>query len=327
MTDWAPSATLAVLQTRARILARIRAFFHDRGVMEVETPLLSRAGATDPHIESFTTRYEGPGAPGGCTLYLHTSPEFPMKRLLAAGSGPIYQLCHVFRQGEAGRRHNPEFTLLEWYRPGFDDHALMDEVEALAREVLGETRALGPTERLSYREAFERHAGIDPLRAGEAELVAACERLGVPVVPGLEGCDAWLDLLLTHVVEPQLGRGRLCFLHDYPASQAALARLRSDARGDTVAARFELYCEGVELANGYHELLDADEQARRFAADRATRARNGLPDVPADESLIAALRHGLPDCAGVALGVDRLIMLAVGAASIEEVMAFPLERA
>ncbi|MFA5530884.1 MAG: EF-P lysine aminoacylase EpmA [Thiohalomonadaceae bacterium] len=327
MADWAPSATLAVLQTRARILARIRAFFHERGVMEVETPLMSRAGATDPHIESFTTRYQGPGAPGGCTLYLHTSPEFPMKRLLAAGSGPTYQLCHVFRQGEAGRRHNPEFTLLEWYRPGFDDHALMDEVEALARQVLGETRVLGPTERLGYREAFERHAGIDPLRIGEAELVAACERLGVPAVPGLKGRDAWLDLLLTHVVEPQLGRGHLCFLHDYPASQAALARLRNDAHGDAVAARFELYCEGVELANGYHELLDADEQARRFAADRATRARNGLPDVPADENLIAALRHGLPDCAGVALGVDRLIMLAVGAASIEEVIAFPLERA
>jgi lysyl-tRNA synthetase class 2 len=294
--------------------------------MEVETPLLSTAGATDPHLESFTTRYQGPGAPGGCTLYLHTSPEFPMKRLLAAGSGPIYQLCHVFRQGEAGRRHNPEFTMLEWYRPGFDDHALMDEVEALARQVLGESRTLGETERLSYRAAFARHAGIDPHRTDEAELRRTCARLGVPPVPGLEGREAWLDLLLTHVVEPQLGYGRLCFVYEYPASQAALARLRTDRHGDTVAARFELYYAGVELANGYHELIDADEQARRFAADRATRARNGLPDVPADENLIAALRQGLPDCAGVALGVDRLVMLAVGAATIDEVITFPLAR-
>ncbi len=330
MTDtdlWRPSAALEVLQSRARIVARIRAFFSARAVLEVETPLLSAAGATDPHLDSFRTVYQGPGAPAGRTLYLHTSPEFPMKRLLAAGSGPIYQLCRVFRQGEAGRRHNPEFTMLEWYRPGFDDHALMDEAESLLRDVLGESRALGATERLSYREAFERHAGVDPHRADEAALREACERHGVPPVPGLEGRDAWLDLLLTHVVEPQLGRGRLCFLHDYPASQAALARLRTDARGDTVAARFELYCEGVELANGYHELLDADEQARRFAADRSTRVRNGLPDVPADENLIAALRHGLPDCAGVALGIDRLVMLAVGAASVEDAMAFSLGRA
>jgi len=296
--------------------------------MEVETPLLSAAGATDPHLASFTTLYHGPGAPAdGLTLFLHTSPEFPMKRLLAAGSGPIYQLCHVFRQGEAGRRHNPEFTLLEWYRPGFDDHVLMDEVEALARQVLGEACTLGETERLSYRAAFERYAGIDPHRTDEAELRRTCARLGVPPVPGLEGRDAWLDLLLTHVVEPQLGRGRLCFLYEYPASQAALARLRTDACGDTVAARFELYCEGVELANGYHELADADEQARRFAADRAVRARDGLPDIPADENLIDALRYGLPDCAGVALGVDRLVMLATGAGSIPDVIAFALDRA
>lgn len=324
MADWRPAASLEALRVRAQVLATIRAFLAGRGCMEVETPALSAAATTDPRLESFATVYRGPGVAGGRPLYLHTSPEFPMKRLLAAGSGPIYQLCRVFRQGEAGRRHNPEFTLLEWYRPGWDHHALMEEVAALLAAVLPATEA---PERLSYAEAFGRHAGLDPHSAPAAHLAECAADHGVAVPEGMgpAGRDAWLDLLLTRLVEPHLGRGRPTFLHNYPASQAALARVRA---GDPpVAERFELYLEGVELANGFHELTDADEQRRRFEAERAARRAEGLPDVPADGRLLAALAHGLPDCAGVALGVDRLVMAAAGADRLEEVLAFPWDRA
>jgi lysyl-tRNA synthetase class 2 len=303
----------------------MRAFFSARGVLEVETPILSPAATTDLHLESFQTSYTGPGAPKGATLYLHTSPEFPMKRLLAAGSGAIYQLCRVFRQGEAGRRHNPEFTLLEWYRPGIDHHALMDEVEALIAPILA-ARITAPSERLTYREAFLRHAGFDPHAATLDELRATAQGFGIQGDFGAER-DAWLDLVLTHAVEPRLGRGRLTFLYAYPASQAALARTVQDEEGTPVAERFELYFEGVELANGFHELADADEQRRRFAADNAARRARGLPEMPPDARLIAALAAGLPDCSGVALGVDRLVMLAARAESLEAVMAFTVERA
>jgi len=248
-----------------------------------------------------------------------------MKRLLAAGSGPIYQIGRVFRQGEAGRRHNPEFTLLEWYRPGFDHHALMDEVEALVTPVLA-TRLTAPAERLTYREAFQRHAGLDPHAATLEELRTTAQRFGMARDIGDER-DPWLDLILTHAVEPQLGRGRLTFLHSYPASQAALARTARDEQGVLVAERFELYVEGVELANGFHELSDATEQRRRFEADNAARRAHGLPEMPQDERLLAALAAGLPDCAGVALGVDRLVMLAAGATSLDQVIAFPIDRA
>ena len=323
--QWRPSAALDVLRLRARILEGLRAFFSARGVLEVETPILSTAAATDQHLDSFETCYTGPGAPNGIPLYLHTSPEFFMKRLLAAGSGPIYQLGRVFRQGEAGRRHNPEFTLLEWYRPGLDHFALMDELEALVAPILA-ARLNAPAERLSYREAFLRHAGIDPHLASLDELRVCAAHWGVQHDLGSER-DAWLDLILTHTVEPQLGRGRLTFLYAYPASQASLARLAKDVSGTPVAERFELYCEGVELANGFHELADAGEQRRRFDADNAARVVHGLPPMPLDEHLLAALAHGLPDCAGVALGLDRLVMLAAGAPSLDGVLAFPLSRA
>jgi len=288
--------------------------------MEVETPILSAAAITDPHIESFATRYTGPGHADGMPLYLHTSPEFPMKRLLAAGAGPIYQLCKVFRQGEAGRRHNPEFTLLEWYRPAFDHHALMEEVAELVCPLLGLD---GKTvAKLSYREAFLQHAAIDPLEAPLAALQERARALGIGGFEGEAERDVWLDLILTHAVEPQLGRDGLCFVHDYPASQAALARLSpSDSR---VAERFELYYQGVELANGFHELADSDEQRKRFEAELATRKGLGMEVVPMDERLLGALEV-FPDCAGVALGVDRLVMLAVGAASLAEVMAFTID--
>jgi lysyl-tRNA synthetase class 2 len=259
-----------------------------------------------------------------------------MKRLLAAGSGPIWQLGKAFRDGEAGRRHNPEFTMLEWYRPGWDHHRLMDEVEALLRATLspaaGGAALVGeePAERLTYREAFARHAGLDPFVADAATLRRHAAALGVAGGEPADGAEEWsredwLHLLLAAVVEPRLGRGRPAFVLDFPADQAALARVRP---GDPpVAERFEAFVAGVELANGYHELTDPAEQARRFAADLEARAGRGLPVVPADERLLAALAHGLPDCAGVALGFDRLAMLALGADRLDQVIAFPADRA
>ncbi len=324
---WRPGADLTALRLRAELLARIRAFFAARGVLEVETPALSAAALTDPHLASFSTVYSGPGPRHGRTLYLHTSPEFPMKRLLAAGSGCIYQIARVFRDGEAGRLHNPEFTLLEWYRVGFDHHRLMDEVAELATALLDGRVPLAEPERLSYRVAFQRYLGLDPHRATVAELAAGAERFEVPIPPGMpmDETDPWLDLLLTHRVEPYLGVGRLTFLYDYPASQAALARLRP---GDPpVGERFELYLNGIELANGFHELGDAGEQCRRFEAENAARRARELPEMPIDEHLLAALAIGLPDCAGVALGFDRLTLLAAGNESLAEVLAFPFDRA
>lgn len=251
-----------------------------------------------------------------------------MKRLLAAGSGPIYQICKVFRNGEAGRLHNPEFTMLEWYRPGFDQHALMDEVEALAAGLLADI-ITAPAERVTYADAFRRYAGVDVHKASLAALQDCVRESGIAAVPGLDDHDrdAWLDLLLTHVVEPQLGRGRLCFIHDYPAAQAALARIRHHPPAPAVAERFELYVNGVELASGYHELRDGQEQRRRFERDKALRRAARIADIPLDENLLAALEQGLPACAGVAVGVDRLVMLALGAVDIREVLAFPIDRA
>jgi lysyl-tRNA synthetase class 2 len=247
-----------------------------------------------------------------------------MKRLLAAGSGAIYQISKAFRDGEQGRRHNPEFTLLEWYRPGWDHHRLMDEVAALLSRILG----VPPAERRTYREAVREYAGVDPWTCSADELRERASELDLGEVAGLDADDrgSWLDLLLSLVVEPQLGRGRPTLLYDYPPDQAALARVRGEGEG-AVAERFEAYVEGVELANGYHELLDPVEQRRRFESDLERRAEAGLPAVPVDERLLAALAAGLPPCAGVALGVDRLVMLAVGASSLEEVLAFPADRA
>lgn len=322
--DWRPSAPLANLRARADLLARIREFFAARGVLEVETPILAAAAVTDPHLASLQVRYTGPGYPAGRALYLQTSPEFAMKRLLAAGSGPIYQLGKAFRDGEAGRLHNAEFTLLEWYRPGFGVEAMMDEVEALAAQLLGLNTRF---ERISYRDLFRRRLQIDPATASLDELRDCARRHGLARIEDLPltEMDAWLDLLLTHLIEPQLGLAAPCFVHDYPPGQAALARLRPGPY--PVAERFELYINGVEIANGFHELADAAEQRARFEHDRARRRRDGLPDAAPDERLLAALAHGLPDCAGVALGVDRLLMIALGVKSIAEVVAFPLERA
>ena len=326
--DWRPTAALDILKLRARMLERIRAFFFERGVLEVETPILSSAATTDPALASLATRYIGPLFPRGQTLYLHTSPEFSMKRLLAAGSGSIYQVCKVFRDGEAGRLHNPEFTMIEWYRVGFDHHRLMDETGELVTQLLAPSLSLQTSEKLTYREAFQRHAGLDPHAAGAEEFARAAGRQRIDVPRDLRERDdlaVWRDLLLTHAVEPKLGQGRLTFIYDYPASQASLARV---SPGDPpLASRFELYLNGVELANGFHELADAAEQRTRFERQQQARAAAGLPAVPMDTRLLGALAHGLPDCAGVALGFDRLVMLAAGARSIAEVMAFPIDRA
>jgi lysyl-tRNA synthetase class 2 len=292
--------------------------------MEVETPILSRHATVDRHIESFVA-----AAPHASRLtshgFLQTSPEFAMKRLLCAGSGPIYQIARVFRLEESGRHHNPEFTMLEWYRPGFDHHALMDEVEALLRALLPalDGRAFG---RLSYREAFQRHLGVDPFGDRPAAVAAALRRQGHDPA-GMDAADAdlWLDLAMSLVVGPQLGRDQPCFLHDFPASQAALSRIRPGE--PPLAERFELFWDGIELANGFHELGDAAEQRARFEADRAWRAERGRVVPPHDRHLIDALAAGLPPCAGVALGIDRLLMLALGKSRIAEVLAFDADRA
>ncbi len=245
--DWRPAASVETLRLRARIISRLRTFLDGQGVLEVETPLLSHCAAIDVHLRSLVTRYTGPGAPGGQTLYLHTSPEFPMKRLLAAGSGSIYQLCKAFRDGESGRLHNPEFTLLEWYQTGDDHHALMERIAALTSHALHGLLDLAPTEKITYRDAFLRYAGVDPF-ADVAGLIAWAQRHGIHLpdavgtVPAAN-LDGWRDLVLTHAVEPNLGRGRLVFVYDYPASQAALACVRPGT--PPLAERFELYLEGV----------------------------------------------------------------------------------
>jgi len=326
--DWQPTAALEVLKLRARMLAGIRAFFSERGVLEVETPCLSAAATPDPALLSFHTLYTGPLYPHGQTLYLQTSPEFPMKRLLAAGSGSIYQICKVFRDGEAGRAHNPEFSLVEWYRVDCDLTQLMLEVDTLVRHLLDRHVALAATEKLSYREAFQRHAGLDPHTATAQDFARAARAQEIHTPPEMlahHDVAIWRDLLLTHVIEPMLGQGRLTFLYDYPASQASLARVRPG--NPPLAERFELYLNGMELANGFHELADASEQRTRFERQLHARSLEGRPPVPLDENLLAALANGLPDCSGVALGFDRLVMLASGARTIGEVIAFPLDRA
>lgn len=319
-SDWQPTATPRLLEARARLNRSIRAFFEARGVLEVETPLLAHAIGTDPNLHPVIAEYQADPRARAETLYLQTSPEFAMKRLLAAGSGPIYQLCKAVRNGEQGARHNPEFTMLEWYRPGFTLAQLMDEVEALVTAALG---AVAFT-RLTYRELFEQQLGIDP-HAASLPALQALVRKYVELHAEESQRDTLLDLLYSQVIEPRLQQAT--FIHDYPASMAALARVHTDAQGARVAQRFELVIGGMELANGYDELVDAAEQRARFARDNALRRTRGQPEYPVDQRLLAALEHGVPACAGVALGVDRLLMLQTGAASISDVLAFPHSRA
>jgi lysyl-tRNA synthetase class 2 len=316
---WRPAASSSALRHRAAMLSAARGFFAKRSVLEVETPILSAAAASDPQIESLVTRVAGLG-----TFHLGTSPEYPMKRLLAAGSGDIYQICKVFRDAERGRWHNPEFTLLEWYRLGFDDAALMTEVEALVGSLLAPQRLLERADRLSYSAALQRHAGVDAHRASDDDLTDAAIRHGIVCRAELDR-DAKLDLLMGLVVGPRLGVERPCFICDYPASQAALARLKPGM--PPVAARFELYLDGVELANGFHELTNAAEQRARFTQDLCLRGARGQIQPPLDENLLAALAAGMPDCAGVALGFDRLVAIALRAPRLADAMAFTIDNA
>jgi elongation factor P--(R)-beta-lysine ligase len=302
------------------MLDAAREFFKSRGVLEVETPILSAAAVSDPQIESLTTKIAG--MPG--SAYLCPSPEYAMKRLLAAGSGDIFQICKVFRDAERGRWHNPEFTMIEWYRLGFDDVALMDEVEMLIGQLLSPMRTLKAAERLSYSAALQRHAGVDAFNASDAELLDAGRRQGITCAAELDR-DAKLDLLMGLIVGPRLGRERPCFICDYPASQAALARLKPGILH--VAARFELYLDGLELANGFHELVQPKEQRARFIQDLSLRRARGQVVPPLDENLLAALENGMPDCAGVALGFDRLVAIALGANRLADAMAFSIDPA
>ncbi len=316
--NWQPVATRETLVERARILNAIRAFFHSRGLLEVETPILSTASIPDPHIESFYTRSTD------VKRYLQTSPEFAMKRLLASGYGAIFQICKVFRQGERGKRHNPEFTMLEWYHPGYSYQQLMQELDALFHEIVNRYQRIGTTQFLSYQQAFINHVSIDPLTASIEDLKDAATNHGITISLDLNR-HQWLDLLMTHLVEPNLGMGHATFITDYPADQAALARINPD--NPDVAERFELYFQGIELANGFGELVDATEQRRRFNAENDQRKSLGLNEIPLDENLLSALSSGMPESSGVAVGLDRLIMVTLGKKSIDEVMSFTYDNA
>lgn len=313
--DWRPRASREALVLRAGMLATLRQFFANRAVLEVETPLAVGHAISDPQLASARVLLPGRSAP----LHLHTSPEFAMKRLLAAGYGDIYQVCHVFRGDEAGALHAAEFTLLEWYRIGWNMDRLIDEVDALLRELL--PQPLQPSTRPSYQEVMRQHAGCDALTDSDAQLMDCAVSLGfdATLLRSLDR-DGILDLLMGLHVGPRLGLSGPCYVQRFPASQASLARLdREDSR---VALRFELYLQGVELANGFEELADATEQRARFMNDRLTRRKRDLPDAEPDERLLAALTHGLPACSGVAMGFDRLVMQAVGTRRIEEVLSF-----
>jgi len=314
MTDWRPTASQTRLQARARLLQDIRAYFSKRNILEVETPLISKAGNTDPEIQPIRTDTGG---------YLRTSPEFPLKRLLAAGSGDIFELGRVFRAAESGRFHNPEFTMLEWYRTGFSYHQLMNEVADLVRFCGRGKFDQWPEQRLSYRQLFLHHLDLDPFTADSRELSAVAKKHGITDIE-LERRQ-WLDLLISLVIQPALPGEYLTFIYDFPAGQAALARIRPES--PPLAERFELYLGRTELANGYQELTDAGEQRQRFDAENAQREKRGEILCETDHHLIAALEHGLPECAGVALGVDRLLMNLSDAETINEVTAFPFSRA
>lgn len=309
-TAWQPSASPNMLQARQQLYRTIREFFYQHNVLEVETPLLGQAPVADPNITPMQTLDK---------RWLHTSPEYAMKRLLCAGSGDIYQICKVFRQGEAGNRHNPEFSMLEWYRVGWSLRQLMDEVAQLLQSTLAERYPQLPVIFYSYRQAMQEFAGLDVACCSDAEIA----QLGISLANAdLElNRDGWLDVIMSHQVEPALPRDTLVFIDNFPASQAALAKVSPQADGHAWAQRFEVFFNGMELANGYDELLDADIQRQRFEQELAGTGR------PCDELLLAALQHGLPDCSGVALGLDRLLLHATEASSIKQVLSFAWDQA
>lgn len=316
------SALLQALRQRAALNAMVRRFFAEREVLEVETPILSAAGNTEPNIDSFHTDFSGHRDAGARRRWLRTSPEFPLKRLLAAGVGDCYELGRVFRNGEAGGRHNPEFTMLEWYRVGWDHHRLIDETASLVQQALALVGRVATLQVIDYRTLYLQRIGVDPFEASIAEL--RLPLAGIQIDAAGLGRDDWLDLLMTHCIQPHFDDTVMTVVHDWPASQAALARIRDDT--PPRAERFELYLGPVELANGYHELGDAQEQRARFEADHARRQARGDVLPPLDEALLAAL-PAMPACAGVAVGMDRLLMAMGRTARIADVLAFDFSRA
>ncbi len=321
MNRYQPTCSIDAFKARAAMYQKIRQFFAERGVLEVETPILSQAGVTDVHLASVQVQRHIHGKLN--TQYLQTSPEFPMKRLLASGSGAIYQICKVFRDDEHGRKHNSEFTMLEWYRPALDLKGLMHETADLLELCLshrfGEVRPY----LLSYKHAFQDRLEINPLQASLEQLKSVANRVGLNLDLGDDRL-AYMDLLFSHFVEPSLGFDGPVFLTDFPPEMASLAKVKQDEDGELVAARFEVYIEGLELANAYDELLDADVLAARFEADNTERLKQGLPTIPTDHNLLAALPN-MPECSGIALGIDRLLMVSMNKMKIDQVIAFPAE--
>ncbi|WP_151778191.1 EF-P lysine aminoacylase EpmA [Acinetobacter brisouii] len=316
-----PTCDLEALKARAKMYQRIRQFFAERDVMEVETPILSQAGVTDVHLASVPALRHVNGQQH--THYLQTSPEFPMKRLLASGSGAIFQICKVFRDDEHGRKHNSEFTMLEWYRPTFSLSDLMHETSALLNVCLAERFSELRPMVLSYKHAFQDRLDINPLQATLEQLKETARRVGLNLDLGDDRL-AYMDLLFSHMVEPSLGFDTPVFLTDFPPEMASLAKVKTDEDGEQVAARFEVYIEGLELANAYDELVDADVLRQRFTTDNTERAAQGLTVMPIDEHLLAALPH-MPECSGIALGIDRLLMVAQNKLKLEQVITFPAD--
>lgn len=321
MNSWQPNVNIEILKLRAALLNTARHFFQTHNFIEVDTPSLSQSTTPDPNIESFSTQFNN------TRYYLHTSPEFPMKRLLAEGSGAIYQICKVFRQGEAGRNHNPEFTMIEWYQPEMHYRDLMLQVDTLVRCLLQDKLELTETISFSYKKVFEKFVSINPLLANVEDLLTVIDTNNIQLydLSIKLSKDALLDLILTHVIQPRLPKSAPVFIYDYPASQAALANIRKGKID--IAERFELYVNGIELANGYQELLNAGEQQQRFEKENRAREQTGLKMIPIDAHLIQALEKGIPMVSGVALGLDRVLMLAAGVDSISEVIAFTIDKA
>ncbi|XVL53037.1 EF-P lysine aminoacylase EpmA [Methylobacter sp. G7] len=324
LADWRPSCAIELMRLRAQMLAELRQFFAERSVLEVETPLLSHSIGTDPQLEFFTTEYCL--SPQRQTLFLQTSPEFAMKRLLAAGSGCIYQIGKAFRNGESGRFHNPEFTMLEWYRVGFTLPQLMDEITELFAGLFKE-QSLQETQRVSYQSIFVSYTGLDPLIFSYQDYCVFARKSQIPEAVDICGHDhaVWLDFIFSHKVQPHLGENALCMVYGYPACQSSLARINEG--NAQIADRVELFINGVELGNGYYELTDAKEQSRRFDQELAIRKQQKLPVIVKDQRLIAALESGLPECSGMAIGLDRLLALLSNSASLDEVLSFPIRRA
>lgn len=318
---FAPSMSLEMAFKRAQLMAILRHFFAERQVLEVQTPLMSQAGNTDVFVPSISTNITVADKPK--TYYLHTSPEFAMKRMLATWKVAMYQICSVFRDNEVGRRHNSEFTMLEWYRPGFNLEALAAELSDLLAVVYGQPQ---PLVHYSYSQAFIDYVGIHPLSANLELIINAANEQGLGGLDLGEDRQGWLDVLFSHLVEPNLGHDMPTIITDYPPATAALAKLEIDEQGNEVAKRFELYIKGIEIANAYDELADGAALQARFEADNAERIRRGLPVMPIDERLVAACDE-LPACSGIALGVDRLLMVVTGAASIDEVIGFGIGQA